>query len=152
MVALLLKKIYICSLTSVSRTLLHILLYWIYTRRMSCSRWLINIYYMHVEGLPERLSSKKFACQCRRCSFHPWFRKIPWRRERQPTPSVLDWKNPINRRAWWATVHRLQRVRHNLVAEKQPQIFMKKECYHLIVLWLSMMWWRFLRTVKKGFY
>ena len=44
----------------------------------------------------------------------------------------------MNRGAWWATVHRWQRVRHNLVAEKQ-EIFVKKECNRLIVLWLSMM-------------
>ena len=53
--------------------------------------------------------------------------------------SILGGKNPMNSGAWWATVHRWQRVRHNLVAEKQQQIFMKKECTCLIVLWLSMM-------------
>ena len=53
--------------------------------------------------------------------------------------SILGGKNPMNSGAWWATVHRRQRVRHNLVAEKQQQIFMKKECNCLIVLWLSMM-------------
>ena len=53
--------------------------------------------------------------------------------------SILGGKNPMNSGAWWATVHRWQRVRHNLVAEKQQQIFMKKECNCLIVLWLSMM-------------
>ena len=52
--------------------------------------------------------------------------------------SILGGKNPMNSGAWWATVHRWQRVRHNLVAEKQQQIFMKKECNCLIVLWLSM--------------
>ena len=32
------------------------------------------------------------ACQCRRhrrCGFHPWVRKIPWRRAWQPTPVFL---------------------------------------------------------------
>ena len=53
--------------------------------------------------------------------------------------SILGGKNPMNSGAWWAIVHRWQRVRHNLVAEKQQQIFMKKECNCLIVLWLSMM-------------
>ena len=40
-------------------------------------------------GLPEWLSSKDPACQCRRHrrrGFNPWVGKIPWRRERLPTP------------------------------------------------------------------
>ena len=35
---------------------------------------------------------KESACQCRRCkrcSFNPWVRKIPWRRKWQPTPVFL---------------------------------------------------------------
>ena len=35
-------------------------------------------------------------------AFDPWVRKIPWRREWQPTP-VLE--NPMNRGACEATVH-----------------------------------------------
>ena len=27
--------------------------------------------------------------RCRRCGFHPWVKKIPWRRARQPTPLFL---------------------------------------------------------------
>ena len=34
-------------------------------------------------------SSKESACQCRRCGFNPWVRKIPWRRKWQPTPIFL---------------------------------------------------------------
>ena len=33
---------------------------------------------------------KEPACQCRRCLFDPWVRKIPWRREWQPTPVFLS--------------------------------------------------------------
>ena len=32
---------------------------------------------------------KKHACQYRRCEFDPWARKIPWRREWQPTSVLL---------------------------------------------------------------
>ena len=35
------------------------------------------------------LSSKEYACQCRRRVFNPWVRKTPWRREWQPTPVFL---------------------------------------------------------------
>ena len=31
----------------------------------------------------------KICLQCRRCRFDPWFGKIPWRRERLPTPVFL---------------------------------------------------------------
>ena len=37
-------------------------------------------------------SGKETACQCRRCrchGFHPWVRRIPWRRAWQPTPGFL---------------------------------------------------------------
>ena len=35
---------------------------------------------------------KELACQCRRrkrCVFHPWVGKIPWRRPQQSTPVFL---------------------------------------------------------------
>ena len=41
-------------------------------------------------------SGKEPACQCRRrkrCRFHPWVRKIPWRRKWQPTPAFLPGKS-----------------------------------------------------------
>ena len=44
-------------------------------------------------GLPRGPSGKESTCQCRscgRCSFHPWARKIPWRRTWQPRSSILS--------------------------------------------------------------
>ena len=41
---------------------------------------------------PGGTSGKEPTCQCRRqkrCEFDPWVRKIPWRREWQPTPVLL---------------------------------------------------------------
>jgi len=55
-------------------------------------------------GFPRWLSGKEIACQCRRCSFNPWVRKIPWRRKWQPI-SVLFLENPMDRGAWHSTVH-----------------------------------------------
>ena len=43
--------------------------------------------------LPRWLSGKESACQCRRLGFHPWIRKIPWRRKWQPTPVFLPKKS-----------------------------------------------------------
>ena len=39
--------------------------------------------------LPWWLGGKESTCQCRRCRFDPWVRKISWRREWQPTPVLL---------------------------------------------------------------
>ena len=27
------------------------------------------------------LNGKEFSCQCRRCRFHPWVERVPWRRK-----------------------------------------------------------------------
>ena len=40
-------------------------------------------------GLSRWLSAKESTCQCRRLGFHPWVRKIPWRRKWQPNPVFL---------------------------------------------------------------
>ena len=42
--------------------------------------------------LPRGLSGKESTCQCKRCTFDPWVRKIPWRRKWQPTPVFLAGK------------------------------------------------------------
>ena len=57
--------------------------------------------------LPLWLSDKESACQCRshwRCRFGPWVWKIPWKKKWQPTPVFLL-GNPMDRKAWQATVH-----------------------------------------------
>ena len=48
-------------------------------------------------GLPWWLSAKEPACQYRRCKgrgFHPWVRKIPWRRKMAIHSSILAWEIP----------------------------------------------------------
>ena len=49
-------------------------------------------HFMTLTGLldsPGGTSDKEPTCQCRRCQFNPWVRKIPWRRPYQPTPVFL---------------------------------------------------------------
>ena len=46
---------------------------------------------MHI--LPKWFSGKESACQCRRCRFDPWIRKIPWKSKWQPTPVFLPGKS-----------------------------------------------------------
>ena len=57
--------------------------------------------------IPRRLSDKESVCQCRRCRrlrFNPWVGKIPWRGNDNPLLySCL--KNPMDSRAWLATVN-----------------------------------------------
>ena len=44
------------------------------------------------QGFLRWLSGKESACQCRRCRFDPWVKKILWRRKWQPTPVFLPGK------------------------------------------------------------
>ena len=57
-----------------------------------------------LKGLSWWLSSEESTCPSRRCGFHPWVRKIPWRRKWQPT-SVFCLGKPKDREAWQATDH-----------------------------------------------
>ena len=65
------------------------------------------------------------GCQCRRCKrlrFDPWVGKILWRRTWQLQYSCLE--NPMDRGAWWATVHKVTKSLHdwNDLAYKQYYI------------------------------
>ena len=40
-------------------------------------------------GLPRWLYGKESTCQCRRCRYHPWVGKIPWKRKWQRTSVFL---------------------------------------------------------------
>ena len=64
---------------------------------------LLILQYRTLKGLPRWLSGKKSACQCRRCGFSSWVRKIPWRRKGQPPLVFLPGKS-LDRGAWQATV------------------------------------------------
>ena len=44
---------------------------------------------MENSGLPSQLSWQRICLHCRRPRFNSWVRKIPWRRDRLPTPVSL---------------------------------------------------------------
>ena len=44
----------------------------------------------------------------------------PLKKEMANLSSILAWKNPINRGAWWATVLGIARVRHDLATKPPP--------------------------------
>ena len=56
-------------------------------------------------GFPGGSVGKESTCQCRRCDI--MVGKITWRRKRQPFPVFLL-GNPMDRGAWWATIHELE--------------------------------------------
>ena len=60
-------------------------------------------------GVSGGSDGKESKCQCRRCRFGPWVGKIPWRRERQPTPVFLPGESHEQRRL----------VRHDLATKQQ---------------------------------
>ena len=49
------------------------------------------------DRLPWWLSGKESTCQCRRCRFDPWIRKIPWRRKWQSALVFLPGEFPGQR-------------------------------------------------------
>ena len=67
----------------------------------------------HIKNrLPWWLSGKESVCQCRRCGFHPWFGKIPWRRKWPFTPAFLPGESHGQRSL------ASQIVRHDLVTKQ----------------------------------
>ena len=57
-----------------------------------CGLHQVTYLFVCFQWLPRWLSGKESACQCRRCGFNPWVRKIPWRRKWQPTLIFLPGK------------------------------------------------------------
>ena len=55
-------------------------------KRHGLQLWVRKILYLVKAGLPWWLSWLRIRLQCRRPGFDPWVGKIPWRRERLPTP------------------------------------------------------------------
>ena len=100
------------------------------------------------QGLQRWLTGRESICQCKRRWFDPWVRKIPWRRERQPTPGFL------HRGAWQATVREgHKRVGRDLATEhvhtvrtKYPINLTWKDYWnkHKIILRRKGHWGRFL--------
>ena len=61
------------------------------------------------------------TCQCRKCGFDPWVRKIPWSRKWQPTPEFLPEEVHGQRSLEGYSPWGLNRVRHDLATKQQKQ-------------------------------
>ena len=59
-------------------------------------------------SFPGGASGKEPTCQCRRQKrqeFSLWVREIPLKEGMATHSSILAWRIPMDRGAWWATVH-----------------------------------------------
>ena len=80
---------------------------------------IINHHSLLLMGLPWWFSGKESACQSRNCGFHPWVRKIPWRRKWQPTAVFLLGKSHGQRSLAGYSSWDRKRVGHNWATEQQ---------------------------------
>ena len=78
---------------------------------------------------PRWLNGKEFPCQCRRCRFNPWIRKIPWRRKWQSTLVFLHGES-LGQRSLAGRSPRGHRVRHHLPTEHTHTLPLK-----VCILW-----------------
>ena len=70
-------------------------------------------------GLRLVASGKEPTCQCRRCGFDHWVRKILYSKKWQPTPVFLSGKSHGQRSLVGYSPWVCKRVRHNLVTKQQ---------------------------------
>ena len=84
------------------------------------------------KGLPQWLSGKESACQCRRLRkrrgrrFNPWVRKILGKRKWQPTPVFLPGKILWTEEPGGLQSMGTQRVRYNLAIEYALILYLKR--------------------------
>ena len=84
-------------------------------------------------------SCKEHACQCRRHKrhgFNPWVRKFPWKLQ---YPCL---ENPLGRRFWWTTVHRVAKSptrlkQHSTHTQKQQSIHSFFQAEQSVDSWLG---------------
>ena len=84
-----------------------------------------------MNGLPWWLSGKEPACQCSKCRFDSWVRKIPWKKKWQPTLVFLPGKSYGQGSLVGYSTWICKRVRHDL---ETPWIFpgyqLRARCEH----------------------
>ena len=71
---------------------------------------------------------KESACQCRRCRFDPWVRKIPWRRKWKLTPVFLPGESHGQRTLVDYSPQGRKRVCYTLATKQQTTL----EFFHVV--------------------
>ena len=82
----------------------------------------------HSVRLPRWHSGNESPCQCRRCGFDPWVRKIPWRRKCQPSPVVLPRKSHRQRSLVGFSPWGCKSERHNLATNNNNRHSLSQRC------------------------
>ena len=82
-------------------------------------------------GFPDGSVGKEFDCNAGNAGLIPGSGRSPGEGNGNPLQySCLE--NPIDREAWWTTVHEVGRVRHNLGTKPQPPPGIIKYMYVLV--------------------
>ena len=75
------------------------------------------VYKLHFLGLPWWFSQSKIRLQCSRPGFDPWVGKILLEEGMATHSSILAWRIPMDRGAWWTTVHGVAKSQTRLSAQ-----------------------------------
>ena len=106
------------------------------------SHWVFNFpIWSYIFCFPGGSVGEESACQCRRCRFDAWIKKIPWRKKWQHTPVFLPGKfHGLG--AWQATVQEVAKSQTWLItaqlqlhAECLPSSMSRGENKHLLSLY-----------------
>ena len=92
--------------------------YWRVQGESVTVHWIYLLSPRIVKGLPRWLSNKGPSCQCWRCGFNRWVRKIPPGRKWQPTLVFLPGKSPGQRSLVGYSPCGCKRVRHDLATKQ----------------------------------
>ena len=80
---------------------------------------------MYIWGFPHSSVSKESACNAGTLGLIPGSGRFPGEENGNPLQcSCLE--NPMDRGAWWATVHGVARVGHGLVTKTTIHIYIKR--------------------------
>ena len=75
-----------------------------------------SVLHIHVSGLPWWLSGKELSANAGEAGLIPGSGRFPRKGNGNPLQySCLG--NPMDKEAWWATVHEVPRIRHNSVTK-----------------------------------
>ena len=105
-------------------------------------------------GFPAGAIGKEPACQCRRYKrrrFNPWVGKIPLEEGMATHSSILAWRIPMDRGAWWDTVHRVALSQTRLKRLSRPAHMLFILRVPLEQIWISSYPLRPLKSYAKYF-
>ena len=77
-------------------------------------------------GFPHSSVDKESACNAGDLGSIPWLGRYP----EEGNSNSLQYscqENPLDRRAWQATIHRVARVRHDLLTKPPPPYFCRQQ-------------------------